>query len=62
MSTFTNPLKQRLKEVDPLFGDMADFERLLSKAHELGLKVMIDQVLSHTSVEHAWFHESRGNH
>lgn len=29
------------------------------KAHELGLKVMIDQVLSHTSVEHPWFRESR---
>ena len=49
------------REVDPLFGNMADFERLLAKAHELGLKVMIDQVLSHTSVEHAWFRESREN-
>jgi len=49
------------REVDPLFGNMADFERLLGKAHQLGLKVMIDQVLSHTSVEHAWFRESRDN-
>jgi alpha-glucosidase len=49
------------REVDPLFGNMADFERLLARAHELGLKVMIDQVLSHTSVEHAWFRESRGD-
>ncbi|WP_369980940.1 alpha-glucosidase family protein [Xanthomonas bundabergensis] len=47
------------REVDPLFGTMADFDRLLAKAHALGLKVMIDQVLSHTSVEHAWFKESR---
>ena len=47
------------REVDPLFGTMADFERLLAKAHALGLKVMIDQVLSHTSIEHAWFSESR---
>jgi alpha-glucosidase len=47
------------REVDPLFGTMADFERLLAKAHTLGLKVMIDQVLSHTSIEHAWFDESR---
>lgn len=47
------------REVDPLFGTLADFDRLLEKAHALGLKVVIDQVLSHTSVEHAWFRESR---
>ena len=47
------------REVDPLFGTMADFDRLLAKAHSLGLKVMIDQVLSHTSNAHAWFRESR---
>ena len=49
------------REVDPLFGNMADFDRLLEKAHRLGLKVMIDQVLSHTSVAHDWFRESREN-
>ncbi|WP_031340890.1 alpha-amylase family glycosyl hydrolase, partial [Xanthomonas maliensis] len=37
------------RAVDPLFGTLADFDRLLDKAHALGLKVMIDQVLSHTS-------------
>ncbi len=47
------------RDVDPLFGTLADFDRLLDKAHRLGLKVMIDQVLSHTSAEHAWFRESR---
>jgi alpha-glucosidase len=47
------------REVDPLFGTNDDFDRLLAKAHALGLKVMIDQVLSHTSMEHAWFKESR---
>jgi alpha-glucosidase len=47
------------RDVDPLFGTLDDFDRLLAKAHRLGLKVMIDQVLSHTSVEHAWFRESR---
>ncbi|WP_445145716.1 alpha-glucosidase family protein [Dyella sp. Tek66A03] len=47
------------RDVDPLFGTLADFDRLLAKAHQLGLKVMIDQVLSHTSAEHAWFKESR---
>src|SRR5512142_1495789 len=49
------------REVDPLFGNMADFDRLLARAHGLGLKVMIDQVLSHTSVAHDWFRESREN-
>ncbi|WP_329741996.1 alpha-glucosidase family protein [Dyella sp. A6] len=47
------------RNVDPLFGSLADFDALLAKAHRLGLKVMIDQVLSHTSAEHAWFRESR---
>ena len=47
------------RAVDPLFGNLEDFDRLLAKAHALGLKVMIDQVLSHTSIEHAWFRESR---
>jgi alpha-glucosidase len=47
------------RAVDPLFGTLDDFDRLLRKAHGLGLKVMIDQVLSHTSMEHAWFAESR---
>ncbi|MHB1057499.1 MAG: alpha-glucosidase [Rhodanobacter sp.] len=49
------------RDVDPLFGTLADFDELLAKAHALGLKVMIDQVLSHTSAEHAWFRESREN-
>ena len=47
------------RDVDPLFGTLADFDALLARAHALGLKVMIDQVLSHTSAEHAWFRESR---
>ncbi|HEX5307096.1 MAG TPA: alpha-amylase family glycosyl hydrolase, partial [Dyella sp.] len=47
------------RDVDPLFGTLDDFDRLLAKAHGLGIKVMIDQVLSHTSIEHAWFQESR---
>ena len=49
------------RDVDPLFGTLQDFDRLLGKAHALGLKVMIDQVLSHTSAEHAWFKQSRSS-
>ncbi len=45
--------------VDPLFGTLDDFDRLLARAHALGLKVMIDQVLSHCSDAHAWFQQSR---
>lgn len=47
------------RAVDPMFGTLDDFDRLLAKAHALGLKVMIDQVLSHTSDQHEWFTESR---
>ncbi len=47
------------RDVDPIFGTLADFDRLVARAHELGLKVLIDQVLSHTSDQHAWFKESR---
>ena len=47
------------KEVDPLFGTIRDFKDLLNEAHELGLKVMIDQVWSHSSDQHVWFEESR---
>ncbi len=45
--------------VSPLFGTIADFDALVQRAHDLGLKVIIDQVLSHTSDQHAWFQESK---
>lgn len=46
-------------DIDPLFGTLADFDAMLDRAHQLGLKVIIDQVLSHTSSKHPWFEESR---
>jgi alpha-glucosidase len=49
------------REIDPMFGTMADFDQLMEKAKTLDLKVIIDQVLSHTSDQHAWFIESRQN-
>lgn len=47
--------------VDPLFGTMADFDAVVAEAHRLGLKVVIDQVLAHTSDRHPWFVESRAS-
>jgi alpha-glucosidase len=49
------------KSVDPMFGTLANFDALVAEAHRLGLKVMIDQVISHTSDKHPWFIESRSS-
>ncbi len=49
------------RDVDLMFGSLADFDALLARAHALGLKVVIDQVYSHSSDEHAWFTESRAS-
>jgi len=48
-------------DVDPMFGSLADFDSVVETAHALGLRVMIDLVLSHTSEEHPWFVESRAS-
>ncbi len=47
--------------VDPIFGTLADFDQLVGRAHSLGLRVIIDQVFSHTSDQHPWFVESRAD-
>ncbi|TCN32414.1 alpha-glucosidase [Sinorhizobium americanum] len=48
-------------DVDPMFGSLADFDAMMAEAHRLGLKVIIDQVISHTSDRHPWFVESRSS-
>ncbi|MGA2042793.1 MAG: alpha-amylase family glycosyl hydrolase [Roseiarcus sp.] len=47
--------------IDPLFGDLATFDRLLAEAHRLGLKVILDYVPNHSSDRHPWFVESRAS-
>ena len=61
---FTSPMRDYgydvsdYRDVDPLFGTLADFDAVLARAHALGLKVIIDQVWAHTSDRHPWFIES----
>ena len=45
-------------DVDPLFGTLADADALLARAHELGLRVIVDLVPNHSSDEHAWFRQA----
>jgi len=64
---FTSPMKDfgydvsDYCDVDPMFGNLADFDTVIFTAHRLGLRVMIDLVLSHTSDQHPWFIESRAD-
>lgn len=46
-------------DIDPRFGTLADFDRLLQAAHQRGLRIVLDLVLNHTSDQHPWFVESR---
>ena len=62
---FTSPMKDfgydvaDYCDVDPIFGTLADFDRLIARAHALGLKIITDLVLAHTSDQHDWFRDSR---
>ncbi len=62
---FTSPMKDfgydvsDYCDVDPMFGTLADFDAVVEAAHDFGVRVMIDLVLSHTSDQHPWFEESR---
>lgn len=64
---FTSPMKDfgydvsDYRGVDPIFGTLEDFDELVERSHALGLKVIIDQVYSHSSDQHPWFLESRSS-
>ena len=47
------------RDVDPLFGSLADLDRLTAQAHARGIRLVMDLVVNHTSDEHPWFAESR---
>jgi alpha-glucosidase len=48
-------------DVDPVFGDLAAFDRLLAAAHDRGLKLVVDLVPNHTSDRHPWFRAARSS-
>jgi alpha-glucosidase len=64
---FTSPMRDfgydvsNYCDIDPIFGTLTDFDILIAKAHELGLKVILDQVYAHTSDLHPWFAASRAS-
>ncbi|KAE9631582.1 beta-galactosidase BglA [Parasedimentitalea maritima] len=64
---FTSPMKDfgydvsDYCDIDPMFGTLDDFDLVVQTAHKLGVRVMIDLVLSHTSDQHPWFADSRSN-
>ena len=64
---FTSPMKDYgydisdYRGIDPMFGTLADFDAMIAEAHRLGLRVMVDGVISHTSWMISWFGESRSS-
>ncbi len=49
------------QDIDPVFGTLADFDRLLGAVHERGMRLIMDLVVNHTSDEHPWFAQSRSS-
>src|SRR5438046_10694594 len=49
------------RDVDPTFGNLADFDRLLSEAHRRQIHVIVDLVPGHTSDRHPWFQAARSS-
>ncbi len=61
---FTSPMVDNgydiadFEGIDPQFGTMTDFDQLLAAANELGIKIILDLVINHTSDEHVWFQQA----
>ncbi len=49
------------RDIDPQYGTLADFDALIARTHDLGLRVLVDMVWAHTSDQHPWFVESRSS-
>lgn len=49
------------RDIDPIFGTLADMDELIDRVHSLGMRLIMDLVVNHTSDEHAWFIESRSD-
>ena len=50
---------QDYRQINPDMGTLGDWERMVARAHELGLKLVMDLVVNHTSDQHEWFQESK---
>lgn len=48
-------------DIDPIYGTLADVDELIAELKKLGMKLMVDLVVNHTSYKHAWFEESRAS-
>ncbi|MGO8205201.1 alpha-amylase family glycosyl hydrolase, partial [Rhizobium ruizarguesonis] len=65
MPFFTSPMRDfgydvsDYENVDSIFGTLVDFDTMIAEAHRLGIRVMIDLVISHSSDQHPWFAQSR---
>lgn len=46
------------RDIDPKFGTLGDFKRMLALCHEKGIKVIMDMAINHSSIEHEWFREA----
>ncbi|MBO3741958.1 alpha-amylase family glycosyl hydrolase [Actinoplanes flavus] len=49
------------RAVDPVYGDLADFGKLVDEVHQRGMRLIVDLVMNHTSDQHPWFAESRSD-
>ncbi|MGQ9630371.1 MAG: glycoside hydrolase family 13 protein [bacterium] len=49
------------RDIDPIYGSLRDFDRLVAECHRRGIRVIMDLVMNHTSHEHPWFVESRSS-